>query len=234
MTFSVVIPTLNEAESLPGTLSAALRAQAAGNALGHTVGIVVSDGGSTDATCALARTAGVCVASGAPGRGRQMAAGIQAIEGDVVVLVHADTWLPETAFLAMATALQDPQVVGGGFRKRFRDGPALLRCGAGLRSALFFALSGRLFGDQAIFVRRSALARVGGMPEWPLMEDFEVCRRLRTVGGLVLLRDEVWTSGRRFSEQGTIRMWWRMATVMWGHARGATPEESLRRYGGGS
>ena len=232
MTFSVVIPTLNEEQSLPGTLSAALRARAAGNALGHTAGIVVSDGESTDATWALARAAGVCIVSGAPGRGRQMSAGIQGTEGDVVVLVHADTWLPETAFAAMAKALQDPQVVGGGFRKRFRDGPALLRFGAGLRSALFFALSGRLFGDQAIFARRSALAEVGGMPEWPLMEDFELCRRLRTIGRLALLRDEVWTSGRRFSEQGTIRMWWRMATVMWGHTRGVTPEESLRRYQG--
>jgi rSAM/selenodomain-associated transferase 2 len=232
MTFSVVIPTLNEAESLPGTLSAALRAQARAAALGHVVDVVVSDGGSTDATCALARTAGLCVVSGAPGRGRQMAAGIQATEGDVVVLVHADTWLPETAFVAMAEALQRPQVMGGGFRKRFRDGPALLRFGAGLRSALFFRVTGRLFGDQAIFVRRSALEAAGGMPEWPLMEDFELCRRLRTVGRLTLLRDEVWTSGRRFSEQGTIRMWCRMATVMWGHARGATPEESLQRYQG--
>ena len=102
MTFSVVIPTLNEAESLSGTLSAALRAQAAGNAGGHAAGIVVSDGASTDATCALARAAGVQVFSGPAGRGRQMAAGIQATEGDVVVLVHADTWLPETAFAAMA------------------------------------------------------------------------------------------------------------------------------------
>ncbi len=62
------------------------------------------------------------------------------------------------------------------------------------------------------------------------MEDFEMCRRLRTVGRLVMLRDAVWTSGRRFSEQGTLWMWWRMAAVMWGHARGVTPEESLRRY----
>ncbi len=122
MTFSVVIPTLNEAASLPGTLSAALRAQAAGNALGHTVGIVVSDGGSTDATRALAQAAGVRVFSAPPGRGRQMAAGIQATEGDVVVLVHADTWLPETAFVAMATALQDPQVVGGGSGNGFAMG----------------------------------------------------------------------------------------------------------------
>jgi rSAM/selenodomain-associated transferase 2 len=233
MTFSVVIPTLNEEQALAGTLSAALRARIAGNAQGHAAGIVVSDGGSTDATRALAEGAGACVVSGAPGRGRQMASGIEASDGEVVVLVHADTWLPETAFAAMATALQDPQVVAGGFRKRFRDGPALLRFGAGLRSALFFGVSGRLFGDQAIFVRRSALAQAGGMPEWPLMEDFELCRRLRTVGRLVLLRDEVWTSGRRFSEQGTLRMWWRMATVMWGHSRGASPEESLRRYRGG-
>ena len=230
MTFSVVIPTLNEEQSLPGTLSAALRAKAAGHALGHAGGIVVSDGGSTDATCALAQAAGVRVFSGPPGRGRQMAAGVQATEGDVVVLVHADTWLPETAFVAIARVLQDSQVVGGGFRKRFRDGPPLLRFGAGLRSILFFRVTGRLFGDQAIFARRSALEAAGGVPEWPLMEDFELCRRLRTVGRLTMLRDEVWTSGRRFSEQGTLRMWWRMAAVMWGHSRGATPEESSRRY----
>ena len=233
MTFSVVIPTLNEEQALAGTLSAVLRAQSAGRAVGHTAGIVVSDGGSTDATCGVARSGGFRVLNGPRGRGRQMAAGIRATEGEVVVLVHADTWLPETAFPAMANAMQDPQVVGGGFRKRFRDGPALLRVGAGLRSVLFFRLSGRLFGDQAIFLRRSALERAGGMPEWPLMEDLELCRRLRTVGRLVMVREEVWTSGRRFSEQGTLRMWCRMATVMWGHARGATPEESLRRYGGG-
>lgn len=232
MTFSVVIPTLNEEQALPGTLSAALRAHSVGKVVGHAAEIVVSDGGSTDATPAVARAAGVRVLGGPAGRGRQMASGIRATDGEVVVLVHADTWLPEGAFPAMARVLQDPRTVGGGFRKRFRDGPALLRFGAGLRSALFFAASGRLFGDQAVFVRRSALERAGGMPEWPLMEDLELCRRLRTVGRLALVRDEVWTSGRRFSEQGTIRMWWRMATVMWGHARGATPEESLRRYGG--
>jgi rSAM/selenodomain-associated transferase 2 len=232
MTFSVVIPTLNEAESLPGTLLAALRAKARAAAHGHVVDVVVSDGGSTDATCTVACAVDARVLRGAAGRGRQMVGGIHATAGEVIVLVHADTWLPETAFVAMAEALQRPQVMGGGFRKRFRDGPALLRFGAGLRSALFFRVTGRLFGDQAIFVRRSALEAAGGMPEWPLMEDFELCRRLWTVGRLTLLRDEVWTSGRRFSEQGTIRMWCRMAEVMFGHARGATPEESLRRYQG--
>lgn len=232
MTFSVVIPTLNEAESLPGTLSAVSRAKARAAAHGHFVDVVVSDGGSTDATCAVARAVDARVLRGAAGRGRQMVGGIHATAGEVIVLVHADTWLPETAFVAMAEALQRPQVMGGGFRKRFRDGPALLRFGDGLRSALFFRVTGRLFGDQAIFARRSALEAAGGMPEWPLMEDFELCRRLRTVGKLTLLRDEVWTSGRRFSEQGTIRMWCRMAEVMFGHARGATPEESLRRYQG--
>jgi rSAM/selenodomain-associated transferase 2 len=232
MTFSVVIPTLNEAESLPGTLSAVSRAQARAAADAHVVDVVVSDGGSTDATCAVARAVDARVLRGAAGRGRQMVGGIRTTAGEAIVLVHADTWLPETAFVAMAEALRDPHAVGGGFRKRFRDGPALLRFGAGLRSALFFRVTGRLFGDQAIFARRSALEAAGGMPEWPLMEDFELCRRLRTVGKLTLLRDEVWTSGRRFSERGTIRMWWRMAAVMWGHARGATPEESSRRYHG--
>ena len=144
--------------------------------------------------------------------GAMLEAGIVASSGEVVVLLHADTWVPQDAFAAIARRLSSaPDVVGGGFRKDFRDGPSLLRFGAVMRSGLYFRLTGLLFGDQAMFVRRSALEGCGGMPAWALMEDLELSRRLRKVGRLVLLPEVVRTSGRRFGQQGTLRTWWRMA-----------------------
>lgn len=229
MTFSVVIPTLNEAAALPATLESVARA-----AVGHRVQVIVSDGGSTDSTRELA--AGfvgvpVRVLTGTAGRGRQLEAGIVASSGEVVVLLHADTWVPQEAFAAISRRLSsEPEVVGGGFRKAFRDGPALLRFGAVMRSGLYFRLTGCLFGDQAMFVRRSALDRSGGMPTWALMEDLELSRRLRKVGGLVLLSEVVRTSGRRFGQQGTLRTWWRMARVQWMYLRGRPVEEMVAVY----
>ena len=229
MTFSVVIPTLDEAAALPATLESVVRAS-----VGHPVEVIVSDGGSTDSTRELASAPSgppVRVITGTAGRGRQLAAGIAASSGEVVVLLHADTWVPRDVFSAISRRLSSaPDVVGGGFRKDFREGPSLLRFGAVMRSELYFRLTGCLFGDQAMFVRRSALERCGGMPTWALMEDLELSRRLRQVGRLVLLPEVVRTSGRRFGQQGTLRTWWRMARVQWMYLRGWPVEDMVAAY----
>jgi len=99
-----------------------------------------------------------------------------------------------------------------------------------MRSGLYFRLTGCLFGDQAMFVRRDALERCGGMPTWALMEDLELSRRLRKVGRVVLLPEVVRTSGRRFGQQGTLRTWWRMARVQWMYLRGRPVGEMLAAY----
>ncbi len=229
MTFSVVIPTLNEAATLPATLESVARAS-----VGHPVEVIVADGGSSDGTRDLAATfegASVRVLTGPAGRGAQLAAGIVATSGEVVILLHADTWIPQDAFAAISRRLSSaPDVAGGGFRKAFREGPALLRLGAVTRSEFYFRLTGRLFGDQAMFVRRDALERCGGMPTWALMEDLELGRRLRKVGKLVLLPEVVRTSGRRFGQRGTLRTWWRMARVQWMYLRGRPVEEMVAAY----
>lgn len=223
MTLAVVIPALNEAGALASTLAAV-------RAAGSVEELVVVDGGSGDGTAEVARAAGATVLGSRRGRGIQLAAGISATRSEAVVLLHADTHPAPGAWAAVREALADPGVAGGGFEKGFRDGPALLRFGAVARSRLFFALTGRLFGDQAVFLRRAALELAGGMPEWPLMEEFELCRRLETRGRLVLVGPPVRTSGRRFERRGTVGTWWMMARVLWGYWRGRAPEELLRIY----
>ena len=226
MTLSVVIPTLNESGSLPGALDSVFRVPEVSE-------VLVVDGGSTDGTEALARARGCRWIPSARGRGLQCRVGALAAKSDVVLFLHADTWLPSGAGRAIEAALEGSAisnpVVGGAFRKRFRDAPWCMR-GARFRSWLWFQLTCRPFADQAIWVRRSALESVGGCPDLPLMEEFELVRRLRNVGRIVLLGEVVSTSARRFRRRGVFRTYLLMARILAAHAAGTPPDELRRRY----
>ena len=219
---SVVIPTLNEAESLPETVRRA-------RANPEVCEIIVVDGGSRDDTRAAAERLGCRVLESPPGRGGQMRIGAALARGDVVLLLHADTWLPPEAGRAALECLGDQGVVAGGFWKTFRDGSWLM-LGSRFRCGLRLWFGGRVLGDQAMFIRRDALDKIGGIPDMPLMEDVELCRRLRTAGRLVLAGATVTTSARRFTKLGVIRTYLRMWQVMIRYRLGASPEKLRSLY----
>jgi rSAM/selenodomain-associated transferase 2 len=219
---SVVIPTFNEAAALPETL-AHLRN------IPEVDEIIVADGGSGDGTRELASALGCRVLTSARGRGMQLRQGGAATRGDVVLMVHADTWLPPDAGGALLHCLRDRTVVAGGFWKRFREPHPLLR-GSRWRCALRLYLARRVLGDQAIFVRRAILEKIGGVPPLPLMEEFELCRRLRREGRLALAPAVVSTSARRFARRGVWRTYARMWRVTLLYHLGATPEKLRRIY----
>ena len=211
MTLSVIIPTLNEASELPETLKHA-------RAIPEVKEIIVVDAGSTDDTQAIARDHNCIVIESEPSRGKQLRLGAQRASGDVVLFLHADTWLPENAGTVIAETLARPLVVAGGFYKRFRDGGALP--GSRLRCWLLWALTNRLFGDQAIFVKRDVLENCGGVPAVPLMEEFELCKNISIQGRIALAKSTVLTTARKFREEGTLRTYW----------RGTSPRRLMKIY----
>jgi rSAM/selenodomain-associated transferase 2 len=208
-TISAVIPVLNEAGSLRETISHA-------KANPEITEVIVVDGGSTDGTPELARELGCNVLPSPRGRGLQMRTGAEAAQGDVILFIHADTWLPPNAAHAALNCLRDPVVVAGGFWKVFRNTPLLL-LGSRWKCAVRLFVGRRIAGDQCLFVRRAVLQRLGGVPEIPLMEEFELCRGLRKVGRLALAEATVSTSARRFRKLGVLRTYWRMwwVTTLW-------------------
>ena len=94
---SVVMPVRNEAEGIAQVLGPL-------QALRDQLEIIVVDGGSTDATAALAAPLADKVLASAPGRARQMNAGAAAATGEVLLFLHADTQLPE-GFVGMIRAV---------------------------------------------------------------------------------------------------------------------------------
>ena len=218
---SVIIPTLNEASELPETLKRA-------RAIPEVKEIIVVDAGSTDDSQAIARGHNCTVLESEPSRGKQLRLGAQQASGDVILFLHADTWLPENAGVVIAKTLARPLVVAGGFYKRFRDGGALP--GSRLRCWLLWAITNRLFGDQAIFVKRDVLEQCGGVPDVPLMEEFELCKILAAHGRLALAPTTVLTSARKFRKEGMLRTYWRMARCTFRYWLGTSPKRLVEIY----
>jgi rSAM/selenodomain-associated transferase 2 len=244
-TISVIVPVLDEAPRLASTLATAR--------LG-ALELIVVDGGSSDASCAVAAAAGAQVIEGA-GRGRalQMNAGAAAARGDVLLFLHADTRLPPgwaAAIVATGVSGTPPATaVNGAVRvpgqtSRTRppawgrfdvelDDPSFLLSVVATLMNLRSRLTGICTGDQAIFVSREAWQASGGFAPIPLMEDIELSRRLkRRHGRPVCLHACVQVSARRWRVRGPLRtilgMWlWRLLYFL-----GASPVWLHARYYG--
>ena len=191
---SVIIPTLDEAQDIDACLSA-LAAQAG------EFEVIVADGGSSDATQAIARRrARVVVAP--RGRAAQMNAGAAAAGGGALLFLHADARLGDGALAAVAAALATPDIVGGGFTKGYDGGGRALAAVGAAVTHVRSAWGGRFVGTQGIFVRSAVFACLGGYREWPLLEDVEFSDRLRAAGRVVLLPVPMTVSARRYLARG--------------------------------
>ncbi len=218
---SAIVPTWNEAAYLGPCLEA----------LGRQEGpleIVVADGGSTDATLAVARRfPGVRVVHGRRGRGRQLNAGARAARGEILWMVHADCIAPPGAATAIRRALADPAVALCCLRFRLagrRPAYRVVEAGVRLRTRLL-----RLpYGDQGLACRRRDLAACGGLTEGPLFEDLHLVRALRPFGRLAILPHPLPTSPRRCARDGVVRTTLRNQLLLAGERLGLPPERLAR------
>ena len=221
-TISVVIPTLNEAVELPETLQRVRSVPEIGE-------IIVVDAGSSDPTCEIAREQNCTVLECEPSRGKQLRLGAEKATGDIILLLHADTWLPKGAGEAMIECLSQPLVVAGGFHKTFRDRPGYIPFSR-LRLAFFCRALKSIYGDQGLFVQRETLETIGGVPDIPLMEEFELCKKLSSHGRLALAKATVQTSSRKFTKEGVLKTYWRMTVCTVRYWLGTSPEKLVEIY----
>jgi rSAM/selenodomain-associated transferase 2 len=220
MTLSVIIPTLNEAICLPETLRR-LRAQKP-----HE--ILVSDGGSTDGTPALADAADRVIV-GRRGRAAQMNRAAAQATGDMLLFLHADC-APEDGALSAAEGLLGRRGVAAGcYRMRITDPKPVYRLIEFCATARV-RLIGLIYGDQGLFVERQLFQRIGGFPPLRLMEDVFLSRTLRRHGRIVVAPQRIFVSPRRWKYQGVIRQTLRNWTLTALAAAGVHPDRLAAFY----
>lgn len=218
---SIIIPALNEAARIAEAVRRARETEP------HEV--IVVDGGSSDETAALARQAGACVVTTAPGRAIQQNTGARHATGDVLLFLHADTWLPPDAVHQIESALAVAAVGCGAFRQRIEaEGLAyrLLERGNAWR----VKSRGIAYGDQGIFVRRAPFEELGGFPEVRLMEDLLLMKRLRRRAWPVLLPGPLHVSARRWQRHGVLRQTARNWLLLAAARCGVSPDRLASFY----
>jgi rSAM/selenodomain-associated transferase 2 len=216
---SVVVPVLDEAAALPVLLDHLA-------ALEGRFEVVVADGGSRDGTPELARAhpsrPRVILERG--GRALQMNAGAAAAGGDTLVFLHADTRLPQDAHRSLASSGAD----GGNFAIRFDGGDRFSSV-----LGAWYALQRRLgvyYGDSAIWLRRSVFEALGGFRSFPIMEDYDLARRLERGFRTACLSGPAVTSGRRWRALGVPRTVLSWLVIRWLFLAGVAPERLARLY----
>lgn len=223
---SVVIPVRNEAQALPYLLDDLTALRVAGAEL------IVVDGGSADGTCELALGRVDQLLRSAPGRALQMNAGAAAARGDYLWFVHADTRVSAESLRSLLDVLIE-RPVWGRFDVRL-SGAGLALCVIGAMISLRSRLTAIASGDQGIFVSRECFEALGGYAPIPLMEDLQLCRRLKRQARPRCLRPPLSTSSRRWEQQGivcTVLLMWRLRLAYY---CGVSPERLASQYRRGS
>ena len=193
---SIIIPTLNEAESIATTMKSAQAATG--------IEIIVADGKSSDGTGEMAKELGARVLTITGGRARQVNAGAMAASSDVLLFLHGDSRLPDGYDQHVLNLVAMPGTAAGAFELGI-DGPEIglriIEKLANFRSRIFQMP----YGDQAIFLKASLFRSIGGLPDIPIMEDFVFMRRVKKEGRVVIAPVAVTTSSRRWKELGILK-----------------------------
>ncbi len=216
----VVIPALNEADTLPGILEDL-------QAVDLALDIVVVDGGSDDRTVDVACEAGARVVSAPRGRALQLNTGAGVATGEWLCFLHADVRMPPAARGAFSELVNDEHSEAAVWRFAI-DAPGawfrIVEFGAFLRDAM----GGLPYGDQGLLVRRRVFEDAGGFPEIPIMEDVALVRAIRRKARLERLSASLVASARRWHQEGPYRTWFRNIALISAYLAGVSPHRLAR------
>lgn len=223
--FSVIIPVYNEAACINSTLTR-LKTQ---SGIDQSQ-IIVVDASAESSTIKVIEHNDVIAITSPKGRAIQMNAGADIATGGILLFLHADTQLPPGAFETISNALRDSDYVAGAFDLEIDSTSKAIR---------FIAAAARFknrllktpFGDQAVFFRSNYFKQIGGYKDIPIMEDVEVMRRIKKRSDkIIILKDRVRTSPRRWQNEGIIKCTARNQLIITLYYCGVSPDNLAKLY----
>lgn len=223
---SIILPVLREASLINGVID---HLRSLEN--NKETEIIVIDGEPEGTTLTAIACANVTKLRSPRGRGKQMNTGAREAKGRILLFLHADTELPLNALRLIAAAMQDKRYVAGAFDLGIKSQRLIFRLIESV-SSLRSRATRIPFGDQAIFVRKDYFEKIGGYKDIPIMEDVEIMKRIKKRGDkIVIVRQRVHTSSRRWEKEGIFRCTLRNWLLQVLYLLGVSPHRFSKLYG---
>ena len=221
---SIIIPCLNEQKGIALFIHELQK-------LRPQCELILVDGGSGDKTVQIAEPFVDHLIHSPCGRAQQMNAGAKKASSNVLIFLHADTFLPDDAVSQIQQALQDGYRWGR-FDIRLIGGHWFLPVISyfmNLRSAL----SGITTGDQALFIDKSLFQQVGYYPNIAIMEDIALAKNLKKHEKPFRVYSCVHSSARRWVQSGVYKTILLMWCLRLQYFLGIDPKQLAQQYQGG-
>lgn len=206
-----------------------LRDLASWRAAGHEI-VVVSSAARTTTDTWYQRQADRCVAASGSYAAR-LNVGAEQAEGDVLLFLRAYARLPPDALRIVCEGLENSGRTWGSFDIALTGQRDALRWVEWLAN-MHSRLTGTAFGEQAVFVRADLFRQVGGFAELPVLEDIDLCRRLKTKGAPLTLRDRVLVGSYALEFGGLGANVKRLVAMRLGYFMGDSPLDLYQRFYG--
>jgi rSAM/selenodomain-associated transferase 2 len=213
---SIIIPVKNEERQVAHALDSIYRQ-------GYPVSdfeVIIGDSGSTDKTCFMVQNfiarnniSNIRIISypaesrdaRKPNRARVMNFCASNASGNILLFLHADSVLPRSALSDISSEVENG-VVAGAFLLKFNDRNPLFRIGElGIE---WRTLHLHYFcGEQGIFVRADVFRHVQGYRDVDMMEDVNLCKRLRNKFRISIIRKYMTVSARKYKKHGILNQY---------------------------
>lgn len=223
--FSIIIPVYKETAVIKKTISNLL--QLTQNARTE---IIVVDGDKNGTSIHTIGHPDIIKIIAPRGRARQMNKGASVAKGDILIFLHADTLLPDTALRDLQSADREAEWVGGAFELGIDSSKKFYRF-------IELAVKWRTrithipYGDQAIFMKKDYFFKIGGFPQIPLMEDVSFMQRVKNEGGkIIIIPMQVKTSARRWEKEGILYCTLRNWILVFLYYLGVSPNKLVKHY----
>ncbi|MGB5894962.1 MAG: TIGR04283 family arsenosugar biosynthesis glycosyltransferase [Ignavibacteriaceae bacterium] len=218
--YSVIIPTLNEEKYLPPVLEHLEN-------IDENIEIIIADGGSKDNTVKIAERFNVKVCKSGKGKGLQLNNGAGCATGDILIFLHADTFLPVNAFSLINEYFVVSKINIAAFKMKFDKESFLMVIYSWFTK---FDSVFTTFGDQVIVIRRDFFNELNGFPNLTIFEDLELCRIARSKTKIYKLPAFAITSARRFEKRGILKSQLLNGLYILQYLVGIDPDKIYKKY----
>src|SRR5690606_37076194 len=223
---SIIIPVLDAAPVLAGTLASLQELRARGNE------VIVVDGGSRDNSLGVARRGADRVVMSGASRALQWNTGADYARHEILLFLNVDSRLPPGADVLVSEALQPQAARWGRFDLRL-DSPCLVYRLVERLINWRSHFSGIATGEQALFVEREYFERVGCFDRIAHMEDVAFSRKLLHFARPPRITTPVLASAGRWERDGVLRTALLLGRLRLAFALGADPDRLAVLHRGG-